>query len=83
MIIKDKTNADIERHKEKLGLTGDVYLFKEHFIESLESHKKLVPNSTATTIQEAEQERIIYEAQQELKRLEQAEQHNEELDGDC
>lgn len=83
MIIKDKTNADIERHKEKLGLTGDVYLFKEHFIESLESHQKLVPNSTATTIQEAEQERIIYEAQQELKRLVQAEQYNEELDGDC
>ena len=82
MIIKDKTNADIERHKEKLGLTGDVYLFKEHFIESLGSHKKLVPNSTATTIQEAEQERIIYEAQQELKRLEQAEQNAGNEQGD-
>ena len=82
MIIQDKTHADIERHKEKLGLTGDVYLFKEHFIESLESHKKLVPNSTATTIQEAEQERIIYEAQQELKRLEQAEQNAGNEQGD-
>ena len=61
MIIKDKTNPNIERHKQRLGLTGDVYIVNDLFIESLESHKVLIPTSTATTIEEAEQERIQYE----------------------
>ena len=62
MVIKDKTNPAIERHKERLGLKGDVYIVDGYFIESLETHKQLLPASTATTIEEAEQERIAYEA---------------------
>jgi hypothetical protein len=58
MIIKNGTNERIEKIKQKLNLTGDVYLIKDTYIESLESHKKLNPNSTATTIEEAEEERL-------------------------
>ena len=65
MVIQNQTNEAIERHKAKLGLTGDVYLVKDHFIESLESHKRLFPNSQAKTIYEAEAERVAYEEEQE------------------
>lgn len=68
MIIKENTNLKIEEVKAKLKLTGDVYLYKEHFIESLESHKKLIPTSTAQTIEEAYQERVNWELEQEAKR---------------
>ena len=68
MIIKDKTNIDIERHKQRLGLKGDVYIINDRFIESLESHKNLIPNSVAKNIEEAEIERLIYEVELEAKR---------------
>lgn len=68
MIIRNNTNADIERHKARLGLTGDVYIVNGVQIETLESHKRLLPTSTATTIEEAEQERIAYEAEIEAQR---------------
>ena len=64
MIIKNNTNQRIEQHKAKLGLTGDVYLVNDHLLESLESHKRMFPESTARSIYEAEQERIEYEAEQ-------------------
>ena len=68
MIIKENTNAKIEEVKAKLKLTGDVYLYNEHFIESFESHKNLIPNSTAQTIEEAYQERVQWEQEQAEKR---------------
>jgi len=78
MIIKDGTNANIEKHKQKLGLTGDVYLVNDHFMESLASHRRLFPDSTATTIEDAMAERIAYEQEQERIRLEQAAQAEQE-----
>lgn len=73
MIIKDHTDSAVERHKQRLRLTGDVYLIKGVLIESLESHKRLISTSTATTIEEAEAERIAYELELEQKRREQQE----------
>ncbi len=70
MIIKDGTNPKIEKLKTRLGLTGDVYLYNNHFVENLESHKRLIPNSTATTISEAFVERVEYEIEQEKIREE-------------
>lgn len=61
MIIKNGDNEKIEKLKQRAGLTGDVYLYNEHFMESLESHKKLYPNSKATNIEEAYIERVEYE----------------------
>lgn len=78
MIIKNGTNANIEKHKQKLGLTGDVYLVNDHFMESLASHRRLFPDSTATTIEDAMAERIAYEQEQERIRLEQAAQAEQE-----
>ena len=63
MIYKNGSNAKIEEFKLRIGLTGDVYLIHSHLMESLESHKRLFPNSTATTIEEAEGERYAYEEQ--------------------
>ena len=74
MIIKDGTNSNIEQHKQKLGVTGDVYLVNGHLMESLASHRRLFPDSTATTIEDAMAERIAYEQEQERIRLEQAAQ---------
>ena len=71
MIIKDHTDSAVERHKQRLRLTGDVYLINGVQLESLESHKRLIPTSTATTIEEAEEERIAYELELEEKRREQ------------
>ena len=78
MIIKNGTNSNIEQHKQKLGLTGDVYLVNGHLLESLESHHRLFPDSTATTIEDAMAERIAYEQEQERIRLEQAAQAEQE-----
>lgn len=78
MIIKNGTNANIEKHKQKLGLTGDVYLVNDHLMESLASHRRLFPDSTATTIEDAMTERIAYEQEQERIRLEQAAQAEQE-----
>ena len=58
MIIRANSNNKIEQVKKKLGLVGDIYLIN-NIIESLESHKKIVPNSNATTIEEAEQESTL------------------------
>lgn len=70
MIVKDRTNPKIEKLKARLGLTGDVYLYNNHFVENLESHKKLIPNSVATNISEAFVERVEYEIEQEKIREE-------------
>lgn len=58
MIIREKSNFKIEKVKQKLGLFGDVYII-DNIIESLDSHKKIVPNSNAKTIEQAEEERRI------------------------
>ena len=65
MIIKDGTDRIIERRKAALNLSGDVYIYGGHFIESLESHRRLIPDSTATTIEEAYAERVEYEKRKE------------------
>ena len=74
----------IEKMKQKLGLTGDVYVYNDHFIESLESHKRLIPNSTATNIEEAYAERVQWEQEQAEQRRIEAEkyalEHPEEVD---
>ena len=72
MIVLDKTDSVMERRKQRLGLSGDVYIFGGHFIESLESHKRLVADSTAQTIEEAYDERVAYEEEQERRRAEEA-----------
>lgn len=77
MIIRSNTDAKTEQHKARLNLTGDVYII-DHFIESLASHKVLIPTSTATTIEEAEQERIAYEIEQARIRAELAKQEEGE-----
>lgn len=64
MIYKDGTNASIEISKSELGLTGDVYVYDGDIrrrIASLESHRQLIPDSKATTIEEAYDERVEYE----------------------
>lgn len=68
MIIRDGSDQKIERMKYKLGLTGDVYLVGQNYIESLESHRRLIPGSTAETIEEAEQERLSFIAAEEEAR---------------
>lgn len=67
MIFKDKTNPYIEKLKTFYGLSGDVYKINNQ-IESLESHKKLFPQSKATNIEQAEREFIVFKKkeQQEL-----------------
>lgn len=82
MIIRDKTDEIIERRKTRLGLSGDVYIWNGHFIESLDSHKVLIPNSTAQTIEEAYDERVAYEEEQERRRAEEAAREVEEEHSD-
>lgn len=77
MIIKNNTNPKIEGYKRKMGLTGDVYMVG-HFIESLESHKRLIPQSTAVTIEEAAEERILYEEELERQKALAAQSSEEE-----
>jgi hypothetical protein len=62
-------NPQVERWKKEFGLKGDVYIYK-HNIESLESHRKLFPNSIAATIEEAELERALFEKAELQKRIE-------------
>ena len=59
MIYRDGKNPRIEKWKQEFHLKGDVYVIN-HFIESLESHRKLFPESRAATIEEAEHERIVF-----------------------
>jgi len=73
MIVKSGTNLKVEIYKKKLNLTGDVYIVNDHLIANLASHKALIPDSTATTIEEAEAERITYEAALEAERIAAAE----------
>lgn len=86
MIILNGTNEQIERLKAKAGIMGDVYLVRDHLMESLNSHKTLFPESTATTIEEAEAERIAYENELDEIRAQQAaeaqaqQENNEESD---
>lgn len=68
MIIKDGTDLQTENYKEQLGLKGDVYVVGQNYMESLESHKKLIPDSKATTIEEAEQERLAFIQAEEERR---------------
>ena len=62
MIVKNGTDAVIEERKRRLNLEGDVYIYEGHFIESLESHRLLIPDSVASIIEEAYDERVEYEA---------------------
>ena len=59
MIYRDKRNLKIETVKQKLGLSGDVYVV-DGVIEDLQSHLKISENFIATNIEEAEQEMIYY-----------------------
>ncbi len=72
MIIPNGTDPNIEKHKQKLGLSGDAYLLDGHLLETLESHKRLFPGSKATTIQEAEAERVAFEEEQARIRAEES-----------
>lgn len=72
MIIPNGTDPNIEKHKQKLGLSGDAYLLEGHLLETLESHKRLFLDSRATTIQEAEAERIAFEEEQARIRAEES-----------
>lgn len=82
MIIKNNTDERVERRKRRIGLSGDVYIWNGHFIESLDSHKVLIPDSTAQTIEEAYDERVAYEEEQERRRAEEAAREAEEEHSD-
>ena len=84
MVIKNGTDAVIEERKRRLNLEGDVYIYEGHFIESLESHRRLIPDSTASTIEEAYDERVEYEARraEELAALAAEASEEEGSDGD-
>lgn len=77
MIIRNFTNMAIEKHKIKLGLKGDVYVYNGINIESLESHKQLYPDSTATTIEEAYAERVAFEERAKAAALEKMREETE------
>lgn len=68
MIVKDKTNPEIERLKAKAQITGDCYLINGHLLESLESHNRTF-GLNAKTIEEAEQQRLdlIAKAKEEIR----------------
>jgi len=82
MIIKDKTNLKVEKDKAVFGITGDVYLVN-HCMESLESHKLYMQQngeiSNATTIEEAEQERIETDEMLRQIAMEKAKEMEDEL----
>lgn len=77
MIVRDGTDPKIEKYKETVGITGDVYIYETAQIESLESHRRLLSSHgftpRATTIEEAETERGEYEAEIERRRKERPE----------
>lgn len=82
MIYKDGENAKIEELKSKFStpLKGDVYMVENH-IESLETHKIFYPESTATTIEEAEAERIALLTAEKEARAQTSAATEEELNG--
>lgn len=77
MIVKDGTNPKVEEIKEEIGISGDVYIDDGNHIESLYSHIRLLTSygvtPTATTIEEAEVERIAFEEELARRREEQQE----------
>lgn len=77
MIIKDKTDPQIEKLKAKAHITGDVYLINGHLLESLESHNRTF-GCGCETIEEAEQHRleIIERERLECELLAQREEEN-------
>jgi len=83
MIIKDKTNKYYEKQKKTFGITGDIYVINNHLVESLESHKLYMLQhnevSTATTIEQAEQERIELDERLKQEAIEQAELDSTEI----
>lgn len=86
MIVKDGTDPVIEKRKRRLGLQGDVYIIENNdgvkLIEDLAGHKRLLNSmgvvSTATTIEEAEIERIAFEKEQEEKRRQEQDDNPDE-----
>lgn len=68
IIIKGK-NIHVDNHIKKLGLSYPVY-FVNNQIADLTTHKKIFPDSNATNIFEAEQERIKYDIEKEKERFE-------------
>lgn len=77
MIVRDGTDPTIEKYKENIGITGDVYIDDERRIESLESHTRLLASygvvSEAGAIEEAEVERVQFEAELAAKRAAESE----------
>ena len=69
MIVRDGMNPQVEKWKKELGIRGDVYIF-DHKIASLETHRKLFPQSTANTIEEAQLERKLFEEAEAKRRAE-------------
>ena len=78
MIVKDKTNPEIERLKAKAHITGDCYLINGHLLESLESHNRTF-GLNAKTIEEAERQRLDLIAQAEEEARLRALEEEEEL----
>lgn len=68
MIYRSGENEQVDILKTKFGLQGRVYLVGD-VIQSLESHKKMFPNSSATNILEAEEEYLAYLAEQRERQL--------------
>lgn len=83
MIVRDGTDPKIEKYKETVGITGDVYIVEDIKIESLESHRRLLSSfgfaPRATTIEEAEVERADFEAELERRRQEEQPEDLSEL----
>lgn len=83
MIIKNGTDQKIEKRKAVFGITGDVYVVGPgNYMESLESHRRLYPESTATTIEEAETERILFMEREEIERRLAAEEEAARLEAE-
>lgn len=82
MIVKNGTDAGIEERKAAFGLEGDVYIYEGHFIEDMAGHRRLIPESTASTIEEAYQERVEYEARRAAELAAAAEANIEEVEGE-
>lgn len=82
MIVKNGTDAGIEERKAAFGLEGDVYIYEGHFIEDMTGHRRLIPESTASTIEEAYQERVEYEARRAAELAAAAEVNIEEVEGE-
>ena len=78
MIIKDKTDNQVEKLKAKAHITGDCYLINGHLLESLESHNRTF-GLNAKTIEEAEQQRLELIAQAEEEARLRALEEEEEL----